>query len=190
MYGADAFSAVVNIISKDPDESEGVTATQSFGQFGLSNTAFSYGMRIGDRARLLIAAQVVSDRQPDMPRYYPDDSGGLNGQRSGMFNTIFGPMTSNAPDDYRNPLSAHSVHATLRTGGLQLTLFQSRSTAPTSPAFTPDNAVYSREAFNRNTLLVGGYRLVRRIGSVTSTSTVTVSRHELDPHSGISQRLH
>jgi outer membrane receptor for ferrienterochelin and colicin len=185
LYGADAFSAVVNIISKDPSEAAGITATQSFGQFGLSNTAASFGGRIG-RARLLVAGQVVTDRQPNLPRYYPGDFGSMDAQHHGVFNTIFGAIrpVGSVPEDYANPLSAHSVQATLQAGGVQLTFFSSQSKAPTSPAYTPDNAVYSDEAFNLNKLYVGAATYTRKFGEATSTSIVTISRHELDPQSG------
>jgi outer membrane receptor protein involved in Fe transport len=185
LYGADAFSAVINIISKDVSESDGLAVTQSVGQFGLSNTAASYGVRVG-RARLLVGAQVVSDRQPNLPRYYPEDFGAFDAQRRGTFDTIFGPMRPSGPvpADYVNPLSAHSLQVTLHAGALQLTFFKSQSKAPTSPAYTPENAVYSDEAFNLNKLLVGAANVTRRFGETTSTTTLTVSQHELDPQSG------
>lgn len=185
LYGADAFSAVINIISKDASEAEGVTVTQSIGQFGLSNTAASYGMHLG-RARLLVAAHFLSDRQPVLPRYYPDDFGAFDAQRRGTFETIFGTVRPHGavPADYANPLSAHSLHATLRADAFQVTLFKSQSKAPTSPAYTPENAIYSNEAYNLNHLFVGAASYTRRVGETTSTTTVTASRHELDPQSG------
>lgn len=186
LYGADAFSAVVNIISKNPDEAEGVRITQSLGQFGLTNTAASYGVRFNRHTRLLVATQVMSDQQPDMSKYYPADFGAFDAQRRGTFNTIFGPITPSGPvpADFANPQTAHSLQATLHAGGLQVLLFDSHSTAPTAPAYTPENAVYSNEAFTRNELLVAAANFTRRIGGVTSTSTFSFGRHELDPQSG------
>jgi outer membrane receptor for ferrienterochelin and colicin len=185
LYGADAFSAVINIISKDASESKGLTVTQSIGQFGLSNTEASYGVQFR-RARLLVATQVLSDRQPNLPRYYPDAYGAFDAQRRGTFDTIFGSIrpSGEVPATYANPLSAHSVQATLQVGALQLTFFKSGSKMPTSPAYTPNNAVYSDEAFNLNNLFVGGGNYTRRFGGTTSTTMVTLSRHELDAQSG------
>jgi hypothetical protein len=62
--------------------------------------------------------------------------------------------------------------------------FQSHVRASTTPPDTPDNAVYNADAFNRNTLMVGAASYTRPIGRATSTSTLTLSRHELDPRSG------
>jgi outer membrane cobalamin receptor len=186
LYGADAFSAVINIISKDVAESPGLAVGSSVGQFGIYNQTASYGVRLGPHASLMLSGQFLSDHQPDLSRYYPDAFGGLEAQHTGLFNTIFGPMTSSRPVSpaYDIPLSAHSVQARLQAGGLELSLFENRSRMSTSPPYSPDNAIYNAAAFNDNHLLVASGSYTRSIGRVTSTSTLMFSRHELDPESG------
>jgi outer membrane cobalamin receptor len=186
IYGADAFSAVINIISKDVSDAPGLTVGSSAGQFGLYNETASYGVRIGANVSLMLSGQFLHDQQPDLSRFYPDDFHGLQGQHTGTFNTIFGPMTSNrsVSPAYDIPLSAESAQARLQAGGLVLVLFHSRSRMPTTAANTPDNAVYNPAAFNDNRLLMGSGTFTGRIGRFTSSSTLTFSRHELDPQSG------
>jgi outer membrane cobalamin receptor len=186
LYGADAFSAVINIISKDVSESPGLAVSSSVGQFGLYNETASYGVRLGANATLMLSGQFLYDHQPDLSRFYPELFGGLQGQRTGLFNTIFGPMTSSRPisPGYDIPMSAHSVQARLRLGRLDLSLFESGVRTPTSPPYSPDDAVYDAAAFNENHLLVASGTYTQPIGRVTSTSTLTFSRHELDPQSG------
>ena len=186
LYGADAFSAVINIISKDVIESPGLAVASSVGQFGLYNQTASYGVRLGANATLMLSGQFLYDHQPDLSRFYPETFGGLQGQHTGVFNTIFGPMTSSRPvsPDYDIPMSAHSVQARLQVGGLDLSLFENGSRTSTAPPDAPDNAVYNAAAFNQNHLLVASGSYTRPIGRVTSTSTVMFSRHELDPQSG------
>jgi outer membrane receptor protein involved in Fe transport len=134
----------------------------------------------------MLSGQFLSDHQPDLSRYYPDAFGGLEAQHTGLFNTIFGPMTSSRPVSpaYDIPLSAHSVQARLQAGGLELSLFENRSRMSTSPPYSPDNAIYNAAAFNDNHLLVASGSYPRPIGGVTSTSTLMFSRHELDSASG------
>jgi outer membrane receptor for ferrienterochelin and colicin len=186
LYGADAFSAVVNIISKEMTGAPALAVGTSIGQFGLYNQTASYGGRLGAGASFLVAGQAQYDGQPDLSKYYPADFQGMTAQRSGTFNTIFGPMESARPvsPDYGIPMSSHSVQATLRAGPWQLTFFESRARISTTPAYSPDNAVYNAAAFNLNKLLVGAGSYTREFGGVTSTSTLTFSRHELDPQSG------
>src|ERR1051325_7527884 len=106
LYGADAFSAVINIISKDVAESAGFSSSTSVGQLGLVNQTMSYGAHLGTRATLMLNGQFLYDQQPDLSRYYPEDFHGMAAQRSGVFNTIFGPMSANRPvsPDYDVPL--------------------------------------------------------------------------------------
>jgi hypothetical protein len=103
-----------------------------------------------------------------------------------VFNTIFGPMAASGTLSraFENPVGAHSAHASLSLGAFQASVFHSRQRASTSFPYTPDNAVYSDEAFQQNDLWVGAGTYTRKVGKTTSTSTVTLSRHELSPQSG------
>jgi outer membrane receptor for ferrienterochelin and colicin len=186
LYGADAFSAVINVISKSASEAPGLSLGTTVGQFGLINQTASYGTRLGNLGSVVVNAQVMHDAQPDLSRYYPADFGGMQAQRSGIFNTIFGAMTLDQPvsPEYDVPASAHSLHAAMTIGALHVSLFENRSRISTSPAYTPDNAVYTGAAFNQNDLLVTAASYARSIGAADSTTTVTFSRHELSPQSG------
>ena len=156
LYGADAFSAVINIISKDVADAPGLSLSGSIGQFGLQNYTASYGVRLGSWATLRVAGQVFRDRQADLGRFYPADFDSVNGGPSGTFNTIFGPMISEraTSPSYKNPLTAHSLHAVFRAGGLQVTLFENQSRASPTPPYSAENGVYDPAAFLHNKLLV------------------------------------
>jgi outer membrane receptor protein involved in Fe transport len=187
LYGADAFSAVINIITRDATESQGLTIGTSGGAFGLFNQTMSYSTALGAHASLVVAGQFFYDGQPDLSRSYPADFNGMQAQRAGTFPTIFGSMTPSPPlsPDYHIPMSARSMQATLRAGGFQLTLFENRSHLPsTAGVYTPDNVAYTDNAFNQNEMFVVAGSYTRPIGVTTSTTTLTFSRHELSPQSG------
>lgn len=186
VYGADAFSGVINIISKRGTDAPGLTVGTSVGQHGVYNQSGSLGLSLGSRSSLLVAGQYLQDRQPDLSRFYPEDFKGLTGQRTGIFDTIFGPMRPPQPAsrEYENSLSGYSLQAHLKADALHLAFFANRARVPTSPAYTPDNAVYDDAAFNDNRLLVFAGSYIRPVGRVTSTSSLTFSRHELHPESG------
>jgi len=186
LYGADAFSAVINIITKDVTESPGLSVSSSVGQFGLFNQTTSFGARLGPHVNLMLSGQFLYDRQPDLTRFYPEAYGDLAPLRTGVFNTVFGPMTSNRPvsPEFEIPISAHSLHARLQVGGLELLLFQNRSRASAAVPNTLDNAVYNADAFEQNRLLAAAGTYSRTFGGVKSISTLMFSRHELDPESG------
>jgi outer membrane cobalamin receptor len=186
LYGADAFSAVINIITKVPS-TDTATVSTSVGAFGLIDQTASVMTPLAGGGSLIVAAQFQHDGQPDLSRYYPDDFQGLEAQRSGVFPTIFGVMTPGQAisPDYHIPMWARSFQSTFRRGGLQLMFFENRSHLPTTAGtYTPDNAVYNDISFNENALQVGSGSLTRSRGAVTSQSTLSYSRHTLDPKSG------
>src|SRR5436309_785453 len=73
LYGADAFSAVVNIISKRVEDAPGLSASASVGQFGLYNQTASYGAQLGPNVSLMLAGQTLYDRQPDLSKYRSEE---------------------------------------------------------------------------------------------------------------------
>jgi len=185
LYGADAFSAVINIITREAGDGAALQATTTLGQFGLYDQTASYAGRAG-AATVLVAGQAEYDAGPDLPRYFPQDYGDLSGLRTGTFNTIFGPMTSPIPVSPRfsAPARAGSLQVAVGVKGWHVLAFTSRERSSTAPATRPDDAVYNAGVFNQNTLFVGSGSYTRRLAAATSTTTVTYSRHQLDPQSG------
>ncbi len=83
VYGADAFSAVINVISRDGADAGGLSVGTSVGQFGLYNQTASYGARLSPNVSLMLAGQFQYDRQPDMRKYYPSDFADFSGHDTG-----------------------------------------------------------------------------------------------------------
>jgi outer membrane cobalamin receptor len=186
LYGADAFSAVVNVISKDAADTEGFSASAAIGQFGLSNNTATYTRRIGQSGSLFVSGQWFGDAQADLSSYYPELYQGLQAQHTGVFNTIFGPMSPSrtTTTEFENPISARSFHAAFSAGGFNVSLLRNRQRASTSSPYTPDNAVYSKDVFQQNDLWVAAGSYTREFRGLTSTSTVTWGEHTMSPESG------
>jgi outer membrane receptor protein involved in Fe transport len=186
LYGADAFSGVINIISRDADEADGVRASTTIGQGGLVNTEAAFGHRLRNAIEFTVSGQVFYDAQPDLTRSYPADFGGLTSHQTGVFNTIFGPMTAAMPvtSKYHVPVKARSFHGTIRAGNLTASLFESVVRTSNTPAYTPDNAVYNDIAFQENRLVVANVAYRMKLAAADTTTSVMVSRHVLAPQSG------
>jgi iron complex outermembrane receptor protein len=85
---------------------------------------------------------------------------------------------------YESPIYASSMQGHLTAGAVQASFFANSERASTSAPYTPDNGIYNAEAFQKNTLVVGSLGYTRSFGRAVSTSTLTLSRHELNPESG------
>lgn len=68
-FGANSFSAVINIISKDPAQTPGGFLSQQLGEQGMSGTTLRYGKVEGDlRYRLTLSSQARDRFETDDPR--------------------------------------------------------------------------------------------------------------------------
>jgi hypothetical protein len=150
-------------------ESLGLAVSSSAGPYGIYNQTASYGVRLGPWASLMLSGQFLHDRQPDLSRFYPE-YGDLQSLRSGVFNTIVGPMTSRRPvsAEYDIPIAAHSVQARFRSGGVDLSVFQNGLRVSTAPPNLPENAAYNAGAFAENHLFVASGSYTRTFGRVNS----------------------
>jgi outer membrane receptor protein involved in Fe transport len=86
--------------------------------------------------------------------------------------------------EYSLPVRASSLQAVFQANAWRLAAFRSYSRTPNTPAYTPENAAYNDIAFQANDLFIGTASYGRDIGGVDTNTTLTFSRHELDPESG------
>lgn len=71
VYGVDAFSGVVNIITRKGGQFKGIEATLSYGSFTTANYALSIGQNKEDFS-FAITGNLYSSKEPDFPVYYPE----------------------------------------------------------------------------------------------------------------------
>ncbi len=60
LYGNTAFFAVVNVITKDPDELKGAKAAAEYGGFNTNKESVSYGTKTDNGAKMLFAGSVMN----------------------------------------------------------------------------------------------------------------------------------
>lgn len=74
LYGVDAFSGIINIISKDGSNINGGEIAGSYGNFNTTNNWFTYGQDFCNKnASFLISGDYYYTDEPFFPDYYPDD---------------------------------------------------------------------------------------------------------------------
>ncbi|OQY26071.1 MAG: hypothetical protein B6244_14365 [Candidatus Cloacimonetes bacterium 4572_55] len=186
LYGADAFSGVINIISKDKKDINGIETSSAFGSFGLYHGSGVYNIEISDKASLLISGQYFYDKQPDLSEYYPDDFEGIESLQTGTFHTIFGERTPERPvsPDYDIPIRAYTFYAKLQAEKFKFSLFRTFSKVPNATGYTPHNAVYNSDAFWAQTISMASATYTTDIWNMNSVTSIQASRYNLDPESG------
>jgi len=72
IYGADAYSGVINIITNNGEEASGIQATASYGSFNTTENNIVAGFSRGDLSFSATASYALSDGV-NFPKYYPED---------------------------------------------------------------------------------------------------------------------
>lgn len=183
LYGADAVSAVVNLITREPgDEAEGLVEG---GESGHRYGRFYASRRLGEGVALRLGGQVFSQHQPAMDRFYADYQG-FSAQRTGRFLDFGGARVRPALPFDPEPsqqLAAAALFLGLDLGPLRLSYFQNQSRFPASNKNTPDHAIYADDVFIGHRLEVVHAAYTRELGPLRTTSTLAFARLELNPNS-------
>lgn len=181
LYGPDAVSGVINIISGDRDK--GVEAELRGGQNGSRLGNFFVITPLAAGLRLAVGGQWSQDDQPDLSKDYPEFEG-FAPQRSGSFNTIFGPRTASGYDP--NPsftVKTQALFGSISGGGVRFSFFTNSSRTPSSVDNKPGSAIYNADVFVGHRLTVLGLSHTAQAGPFAFQSSLQSGEYRLNPNS-------
>jgi len=176
LYGADAFSGIINIISKKAEyTSTRVEAAYSTGDRGLHNMNLYTSKKIAKDVSLTISGQYFYDKGVAMDKQFKmDPLWDMMSHQSGTFNTIYGPMT---------PLKQVSKDygAGLKAGDFEFSFFKNRAQNSSAIENNPSNAVYNKGVFIARGVTVFSARHSKTLGAISFLTTLTSNQYKEDP---------
>lgn len=181
LYGADAVSGVINIITQDRER--GVDAEIRGGQDGSQLGNFFVTQPLAAGLKLALGGQWSKDDQPDLSKDYPE-YGNFNPQRTGTFNTIFGPRTATGYDPSPSfTVKTQALFGSVSGGGLRFSFFSNSSRTPTSINNKPGSAIYSEDVFVGHRMTVLGLSHLAQAGAFAFQSSIQSGEYRLNPNS-------
>jgi len=183
LYGADAFSGVINIISKETEKKNTFDLLTSYGMYNTVNTNFYYNHKFTSDFNITLTGQYFYDKQPALNEYFKEEyEGMLEELESGTFNTIFGTITPKAPMDNKkeNPLYAYNYLLGINYKKFKINYFSNHAQIPSTTVSSPHNAVYNNESKFGCFINMANISYQNNFKKINSTTTLTVSRYDLD----------
>lgn len=189
VYGADAFLGVINIITPEGKDQQGIKLSSSYGMYGTSDNAgyLGYG---GDNWSLTANGHFYYSKNPFYPKYYKQDYAwylneySQNGRMLNAFDTS-DTIETNTTKPFAAPKMAWSGTAVLRYKDFEVGVYHNSidfsSGIGSSPAFT----IYSAD--NKYGYDISSYHIKHTIKPFDAKwsieNMITRTRHELNPNS-------
>ncbi|MES1198054.1 MAG: TonB-dependent receptor plug domain-containing protein, partial [Chitinophagaceae bacterium] len=187
LYGANAASAIINIITKKTFRKDMmIDVSSTAGDNGYTNNTLFISKKLAENISLIVSGQYYYDRNPDYSKLYKNDSlSSISSYRSGTFNTIYGPFTPSEPvtPRYEAPMKAYNLYASLHASDFSFTFFRNYFKIPTALGNNTSNAIFNKDVYMAQSITMANTSYKKILGKVTSTTSLTTSKYDLDPGS-------
>ncbi|MEO6547957.1 MAG: TonB-dependent receptor [Ferruginibacter sp.] len=188
LYGADAVSGIINIITKKSVNAKGysIDASSVAGNYGYINQSLFISKKLNKDINFIISGQYNYSQEPNAGKLYPNDSLlTISGYSTGTLNTIFGPFTPVKPvtAKYEAPMEAYNICAALHIDNFSFTFFRNYFKIPTAFGNNTSNAVYNKEVFMAQSIDMANASYKKLLGKLTTATSITASEYKLDPKS-------
>jgi outer membrane receptor protein involved in Fe transport len=186
LYGANAVSGIINIITKNSKKDIIAEASTTAGDHGYTNTTLFVAKKLDKDIDIIVSGQYYYDRSPDFSKIYKNDSlSSVASYSTGTVNTIFGPFTPAAPiaPKFEAPMEAYNVYASLRAKGFSFNFFRNYFKIPTAFGNNTSNSIFNKEVFMAQSITMANANYRYQVKKLTSTTSLTASFYALDPHS-------
>ncbi len=173
LYGADAFSAVINLIVQVTGRQE-VQATLAGGTGGWGIGQVFAEQPLSGGSSLLLSANVAREFPDDLASRFPEDYAGV-----AKWPTL--PTSQPVRPTFEAPVRSGSVLASLDGAPFTANLFHRRALYPSNTANRPDGAVYNADVFLQMELTTLSLEYRETFGQISSRSTLVGQRLAYDP---------
>ena len=186
LYGADAFTGVINMITNKGYENKGIHISSSYGLYNTTDNSLVYGVG-NEKVSFSFTGKYYHSDEPFFPDYYPEDYQWYNHYAQTGEMLMFGDTVSPAlgTQAWATPTDAYSIHAKLNFNKFEIgysRLFESHSN---SVGALPSTYIYSKETVYANHLqnLYATHSFVSNNEKFGLNSTISAQEFKVYPHS-------
>ncbi len=154
LYGADAFSGIVNIITREGGEDfNGIEVGTSYGSYNTTENNISLGGKTGD-IKYSLTGKYYHSEEPNFPKEYPVEYAWFNNQyqqNGGQVLLAPQPGSDNiivsAPlVDFETPTNAYFLHARFNYKGFEMGVMKNFESHNSSAGGRPEYNIFDKDA--------------------------------------------
>ena len=186
LYGADAFTGIINIITNKGYENKGVHVSSSYGLYNTTDNTLILGAG-NKKISFALTGKYYHSDEPFFPDYYSEDYAWYNhyaqtGEMQ-MFGDTVSPEFGILP--WATPTDVYSIHAKLNIKNFEVGYSRLYESHSNSVASLPSTYVYSKETVYanhvQNAYIAHSYK--SKNDKFAINSTVSAQDFKVYPHS-------
>ena len=188
LYGVDAFTGIINIITDNGSDVKGAVINASYGNFNTSHNTFHAGVGNKDISFALSGSYYYSD-EPYFPDIYKDEYSWYNQEYSQNGSMKVSPWDNNTVTlpikEYKTPTNSYAIHAKMNIHDFEVGYFRNYESHSSSFSTLPEYTVYSEEASFKFLVesFYSTYNFTSKNEKWRLLSILSHSRDEVDPRS-------
>ncbi len=189
LYGVDAFTGIINIITKTGAELKGGTATSSYGSFNTMENTINVGVA-KDKVSFDLFGSTYHSDEPNFSSIYKDEFAWYNNQYKVNGNVLLSPTNNTVVPTtpirpYSTPTEAYTVNTRLGVGDFQFGYYRNMESHNTSVSNKPEFGIYAKEAVFKtvNESLYGTSNFTSNDRRTKIQSSISTNYYELTPES-------
>lgn len=188
LYGVDAFTGVVNIITKKGFEAKTARIATSYGMFNTTNTNVVLGAGNKDVSFLLSGSFYYSE-EPNFPELFKEEYTWYHERYKTNGDVLLSPFSSEVVtlpiEEYATPTMSYAVHSKLNLKDFELGYFRNFESHSSSFSSKPEYSVYSKETSFKEMVesLYAKHNFTSKNEKYHVHSTFSYSKDEINPNS-------
>lgn len=189
LYGVDAFTGIINIITKNGEEINGAGITTSYGNYSTTENSLVAGVSKG-KVGFDILANFYHSAEPNFADIYKSDYAWYNDQYKVNGNVRLAPFLPNilVPTPirpYETPTEAYTLNGRLTAGDFQFGYYRNMESHNTSVGTRPEYNIYAKDAIFKTTneAIYAMHNFTSEDGKSEIQSSFSTTNSELTPDS-------
>lgn len=189
LYGADAFTGIVNIITSDGSSVDGGLISASYGNFNTTDNSFVVGSG-NDDVSVMVAGKFYYSDEPFMPDFYKDEYAWYLNEYSQSGNVLATPdnqipVSTSKIEEYETPTLAWFFNTQIKLKDVQFGFMRNFETHNSSVGGLPQFNIYAQDAHYdvMNQVAYFQHDFDSKNGKLNVQSVFSHSMYELMPES-------